>query len=320
MNSTELVKKVLKGEKTDRTPIYGWVSANLTEQISERFGSVANFEDYYEFDLAHLFGGPGHVPDYMLGMINNKETITPEMVLDSTYNDPNNMSDYDDIVAQLKHHKARDRFCYLQTNGIFECLNYVFGIENHLMYMALYPDEMKEIYKRQAMWNRQFALNAIEIGVDMIHISDDWGAQNALLFSPKMFGEMIVPNHKIIADGVKSKNCFLSLHSDGCIVSALDSICDIGYDVIHPWQESAGMSYELYLEKHSDKFGIMGGLCVQTTLGFGNYEKLEHEIKRVFSLLKGKRWLFCTTHFVQDHCSIDELVFAYDLVRKLANG
>ena len=51
----------------------------------------------------------------MLGMINNKETITPEMVLDSTYNDPNNMSDYDDIVAQLKHHKARDRFVLQPT-------------------------------------------------------------------------------------------------------------------------------------------------------------------------------------------------------------
>ena len=78
------------------------------------------------------------------------------------------------------------------------------------------------------------------------------------------------------------------------------------------------MSYEFYLENILI-IRIMGGLCTDHTR-FGNYEKLEHEIKRVFSLLKGKRWLFCTTHFVQDHCSIDELVFAYDLVRKLANG
>jgi uroporphyrinogen decarboxylase len=27
--------------------------------------------------------------------------------------------------------------------------------------------------------------------------------------------------------------------------------------------------------------------------------------------------LFCTTHFVQDHCTIDELTFAYDLVYDL---
>ncbi len=34
--------------------------------------------------------------------------------------------------------------------------------------------------------------------------------------------------------------------------------------------------------------------------------------------------MFCTTHFVQDHCSMDELAFAYDvayrLVRELGTG
>jgi uroporphyrinogen decarboxylase len=119
---------------------------------------------------------------------------------------------------------------------------------------------------------------------------------------------------------VKKHGTFLSLHSDGYVVPLLDGIVELGYDVIHPWQESAGMSYDLYLNNYSDKFGLLGGLCVQTTLGFGDYEKLEREIRRVFKLLKGRRWMFCTTHFVQEHCSIDELVFAYDLVVKLARG
>jgi uroporphyrinogen decarboxylase len=98
----------------------------------------------------------------------------------------------------------------------------------------------------------------------------------------------------------------------------LPELSDLGFDILHPWQESAGMSYDTYLSKYSDDFGIMGGLCVQSTLGFGDYDNLRSEIERVFSLLKGRRWLFCTTHFVQDHCSIDELVYAYDLVVKLA--
>jgi len=79
------------------------------------------------------------------------------------------------------------------------------------------------------------------------------------------------------------------------------------------------MPYSLYLEKYQDKFGILGGVCIQSTLGFGNYQRLESEIRRVFATLKGKRWACCTTHFVQDHCSIEELVFAYDLIRELAD-
>ena len=51
-----------------------------------------------------------------------------------------------------------------------------------------------------------------------------------------------------------------------------------------------------------------------------NYDKAlqQRNARRVFSLLRGKRWLVCTTHFVQNHCSIEDLEFAYDLIYKLA--
>ena len=49
-----------------------------------------------------------------------------------------------------------------------------------------------------------------------------------------------------------------------------------------------------------------------------NFEELEKEIRRIFSLLKGKRWVCCTSHFVQKHCSVDDLEFAYNLIYKLA--
>ena len=43
---------------------------------------------------------------------------------------------------------------------------------------------------------------------------------------------MIYPNHKITADAVKKAGAFLSLHSDGCIVDAVDGICELGYDAV----------------------------------------------------------------------------------------
>ena len=320
MTSRELVIQTIRGENPGRTPVYGWVEANLREPISAKYGSVAAFEDHYGYDLAHIFGGPTPYAQEIYDRQAAGEEITPELLLSYPLNPVNDMADYADIVASLRHHRARDRFCYLQTNGIFECLNAPFGIENHLLYMALYPDELHEVYRRQAEWNRQFALNAIELGVDMIHVSDDWGSQNALLFSPQMWWDTIYPYHKITADAVKKAGCFLSLHSDGCIRSVLDGVCDLGFHVVHPWQEAAGMSYSLFLEQYADKFAIMGGICIQTLLGFGDYDRLEKEIRRVFGLLQGKRWICCTTHFVQDHCSLEELEFAYDRIVKLARG
>lgn len=43
MNGTERVRNTTKGLPVDRQPIYGWVSANLTDEITEAYGSVAAF-------------------------------------------------------------------------------------------------------------------------------------------------------------------------------------------------------------------------------------------------------------------------------------
>lgn len=58
MTSKELVIKTIKGENPGRTPVYGWVEANLSDVISKKYGSVRNFEDHYQFDMSHIFGGP----------------------------------------------------------------------------------------------------------------------------------------------------------------------------------------------------------------------------------------------------------------------
>ena len=318
MKSYELVRRTLRGDNPGRTPVYGWLRENLTPQISAAYGSVEAFEDHYGFDLAHLFGGPSPFGDEVERLKAAVEEITPEVLLQIPLRPVDDMADYRDLVGELDFYRGqRERFCYVQTPGFFELHNDPFGIENHLMYLALYPDDLRELYARQARWNIAFARNCLELGADMIHVSDDWGSQKSLLFSPAMFRELLAPCHRQVAEAVKAAGGYLSLHSDGNIMSVLDDVAEIGFDLLHPFQEQAGMSYGVYLERYAARFAILGGLCIQSTLGFGDFRRLEAEIRRVFGLLKGKRFCFCTTHFVQDHCTVAELTFAYDLAAQL---
>ncbi len=320
MNSRERVTAVIRHEPPDRVPVYSWVWANLSGMITDAFGSLAAFEDAYEFDFAHLFGGPPAIAPETLSAARaaNGGTIDPATACDIPYTDPDALNAYDDIRAQIQHHKnERERFVYVQTPGIFEALNDAFGIENHLMYLMMYPEELKRVYQKQADWNLRFAMNCLDLGVDMIHVSDDWGAQHSLMFSLPTWREMIFPYHKITAEAVKERGAFLSLHSDGNINNVVDGVMELGYDVVHPWQESAGMSLDMFREGCRDKFTVMGGLDVQNTIGFGNYDALEVSIRRVLGMFKDGGLLYCTTHFIQDHCTLDELVFAYDLIHKL---
>ena len=320
MTSKELVLRTMRGENPGRTPLYGWLSANLREELNAAFGSLRNFEDLYRFDLAHIGHGPSHVSPEWKKFREEKERqgeeFTPADFLDFPLPPVDQPAAYAHVRDSLAHHHSRDRFCYMQTNGIFEPINDIFGIENHLLFMALYPDEMLEIYRRLTDWNIAVAQNLIDLGVDGIHISDDWGAQKSLLFSRQMYLDMIYPFHEKMIAAYRRSDVLVSLHSDGCITPILDCVASLGFDFIHPWQETANMPYSLYLEKYADKFGILGGVCVQSTLGFGDLPRLKSEIDRVFGLLKGKRWACCTTHFVQKHCTLDELIYAYDLLRE----
>ena len=316
----ERVIQVIRHGKPDRIPIYGWVSANLGDPIRARYGSVEAFEDRCEFDFAHLFGGPASYDGNLLEQVRkDKGEITPEIALGLPMTDPNDAAAYKGVIDGIRHHKeARGRFVYLQTPGIFECCNGLFGIENHLAYLLLYEEQLHEVYRRQAEWNRAFAMNGLDLGVDMIHVSDDWGAQRGLLFSPETWWRMIYPYHKPTCEAVRRRGAFLSLHSDGNVLEVLDGIVKLGYQVVHPWQESAGMSFDAYAGPYAEAFVLMGGLDIQTTLGFGQFDSLKAEIERVMRRFAGGGLLFCTSHFVQAHCTIEELEFAFDTARRLA--
>ena len=181
-----------------------------------------------------------------------------------------------------------------------------------------------EVYRRQAAWNRQFALNCIDLGIDMIHVSDDWGGQSQLLFSPDVWWRLIYPCHQVTCEAVRACGGYLSLHCDGHFQPIIDGVIRLGYQVVHPYQESAGMYLRDYQRRYAGRFVVMGGLDVQTTVGFGKRDVLRAEIERVLTMFRDGGLLFCTTHFIQAHCTIEELTLAFDLAyewsRRLARG
>ena len=152
----------------------------------------------------------------------------------------------------------------------------------------------------------------------MIHVSDDWGGQNGLMFSPETWWDLIYPNHKSTCDAVKQTGTYLSVHSDGNVNTVIDGILQLGYDVVHPWQESAGMKLDDFKANYMDKFVVMGGLDVQTTVGFNRIDNLKSEIERVMRMFADGGLLFCTTHFIQNHCSMEELGIAFDTAYELS--
>jgi uroporphyrinogen decarboxylase len=312
MTGKERVARTIRRQPADRMPVYGWVNnGEFQKKVEAKYGSIAGFHDKYEFDMYHLFPPSG---PFKAKRHTYKDTFYDDALPEIEFTDPDDLP-YDSVKPDMERNAGR--FIYAQAPGCFECMNGVWGIENHLAYLIMHTDQIRELYQKLAQWTVKHVSNLLDLGVDMIHISDDWGSQSGMLFSMDIWHDLVYPYHKAVAKAVKERGAFLSLHCDGNFSAALDGICDIGYDVVHPYQESAGMDYGLYFQKYKDNFLIHGGLDVQTTIGFGDYERLEREIRRVYARFKDHGLLFCTTHMIQPHCTLEEAEFAYDLIYRL---
>ena len=325
MDSRERVKTVINHQKPDRTPIFGWLgNEEFAPKVIEAFGSLEAFADKYEFDVTSH--GPDLVPFdwnalHDLKMSKADKKITPGDILDIPLPDPDDESKYKNFIKAVQNNrKTKNQFIYTSTWGYFEGYAMIFGLEDHLVNILLYESELKEIHKRLAAWHIKFAHNSLDAGADMIHFSDDWGAQKSLMFSPDLWGELVYPYYDEVIPHIKKRNAYVSLHSDGNIAQVLDGLVQLGFDVVHPYQESAGMDLSLYKSKYMKHFTVMGGLDVQSTIGFGKYDFLRDEITRILSMFKDGGLIFSTSHAVQPHCTVEELVFAYDLAVKLARG
>ena len=319
MNSRERVIEVINHRKPDRIPIFGWIAnEEFTPRVVEVYGSLGAFADKYEFDVTSC--GPDLAPFDWCALHDFKMTkpdqkITPEEMLDIPLTDPDDMSKYENFIRQVKNiHDNKGQFIYTGTWGFFEGYSMLFGIEEHLVNVLLYKDEMKEIHKRLAAWHIKWANNVLDAGVDMVHFSDDWGAQRSLMFSPDLWWELVYPYYDEVIPHIKKRNGYVSLHSDGNIAQVLDGVVKLGFDVVHPYQESAGMDLNLFKQKYRDKFTIMGGLDVQSTIGFGKFDFLKSEIERIINMFKDGGLIFSTSHAVQPHCTVEELTFAYDTI------
>ncbi|MCL2740937.1 MAG: uroporphyrinogen decarboxylase family protein [Oscillospiraceae bacterium] len=329
MTSRERVTTVINHGKPDRIPINAWLgNEEFAPKVIGKYGSLDAFARKYGFDISG--NGLGLQP-FRFDLIHEAKKaspdgrITPDKLLGIPFTD---LTVGDERLRKLKDsidaQHGEGGFVQSGTWGFFEGYTVVFGLEDTLVYLMLYKDEFKELNRRLAEWHTAHAAMLVDAGLDMYHFSDDWGAQRSLMFNPDLWWELVHPYYKDIVAMIHGKGSYVSLHSDGNVAEVMDGLVDIGIDVLHPYQESAGMDMGVFLDRYAGKITIMGGLDVQTTIGFGRYGFLRDEIDRVLTMFRDGGLIYMSSHAVQPHCTVEELEFAFDhihaKVRELGAG
>ena len=153
------------------------------------------------------------------------------------------------------------------------------GMENLLMDYYDYPEEVHLLHKAVADTEIKLLRRAAEeVKPDGYMISDDLGAQNALMMSPSCFREFIKPYYIDIWGEAKKLGMDNWLHTCGNIKEVIGDLIECGLNVLHPIQKRT-MDWNEIAETWKGKIAFWVGMDVQDTLINASPEDVRREVR-----------------------------------------
>ena len=321
MNGKERILATINRQPTDRTPLDCMLyQKQFLERLAADYGPREQFLDEFNIDVfagfvpyPNQFGCKFDVTE--LAELDLGDPHDPKWVTHDDWN-----YDFDGVnVREAVAWYGDKRMIRAHMWGIVEGTSTFLGIENCWRNLGEEPDLMMAFFDRYADWLCGLVDSCVESGVDMITLSDDWGSNGTMLFSPRMWRRMIRPYTERVVQHANSRNCPVMLHSDGYIMQILPDIVEMGYAMVHPMQESSGMDPQVIKDEWGDKFVIYGSLDVVDGLYMYDGEALDEYITKRFEIYApGGGFIFCSGHFVQADIPPQRLVRAYRLANELA--
>jgi uroporphyrinogen decarboxylase len=184
---------------------------------------------------------------------------------------------------------------------IFETAWALRGYERLMTDMALNPELAERILEIPYQFHLVAAKKLVELGVDMIWIGDDVGAQHAMLISPRMWRRFFKPRMATFIASLKAINPAVKVayHSDGVILPIIPDLIEIGLDILNPIQPACMDPAQLKKE-FGHHLCFWGSIDEQRTLPFGTPETVKGEVlQRLQTLGKDGGLILGPTHHVQ---------------------
>ncbi len=215
--------------------------------------------------------------------------------------DPNRAFLYDDAADLVKVHGNEYWIVGATVTTIFETAWALRGLEQMLMDMVLSPDLAHQILDIPFKYHLAAAKKLVQLGVDMIWLGDDIGAQHAMIISPEQWRTFLKPRMKKFISEIKdiNPNLKVAYHSDGNILPIIPDLIEIGLDVLNPIQP-ASMDPATLKDKFGDKLCFWGSIDEQQTLPFGTVQDVQNEVKlRIETIGRNGGLIIGPTHHVQ---------------------
>lgn len=183
-----------------------------------------------------------------------------------------------------------------------------------------YVHELHEIVTHRAEVNIARLMPEIAPYIDVAMLAaDDWGTQQGLFASPRVFRELFLPYYRRINQAMR---CYAPgvkrfLHSCGAIYDLIDLIVEAGFEVLNPVQWTAGgRSFEEWKAKTHGRIALWGGgVDAQRTLPLGSVEDVTRQVREVAACFsRGSGYVFCNIHNILAEIAPEKVIALYRAV------
>jgi uroporphyrinogen decarboxylase len=115
---------------------------------------------------------------------------------------------------------------------------------------------------------------------EAIALSDDYGAQDAIVMSPSHWRRLIKPCLNRIYSLAKKHGRHVFHHSCGNITPIVGDLLDLGLDILHPIQPEA-MDIHSLKKEYGDHLTFCGGISTQGLLRTATPEQVKEEVRNL---------------------------------------
>ncbi|MFX0094317.1 MAG: uroporphyrinogen decarboxylase family protein [Candidatus Hodarchaeota archaeon] len=187
--------------------------------------------------------------------------------------------------------------------GVLELVTFLVGLEPffqdlyaHYGFFEYLIDKVVSFYI--PYWEK--VLGEIGEWVNIVLIGDDYGTQDRMSMSPRMWRQLVKPRVKAVVDAIKgAADVKIMLHCCGSIYPIIPDLIEVGFDILNPVQPRAyNMDHQKIKSNFGDKLCFHGGVDIQEVMPRGTPAEVQQEVQKVFNTLgaDGTGYILATAH------------------------
>lgn len=199
------------------------------------------------------------------------------------------------------------------------------SIEDWYMSTVLRENYIHQIFDKQtgiALENLSKVNQLAGQYIDVIFLcGTDFGTQDSQFCSAESLQNLYGPYYKRINNWIHQHTGWKTFkHSCGAIEPLLDTLIDLGFDIINPVQINAkGMEPRLLKEKYGERVTYWGGgVDTQKVLPFGTKEQIEKHVRELCTVFgKSGGFVFNAVHNLQANVPFQNIIALMDTVKSI---